>query len=110
MNPTQSKQQALDLFEEHRKAYLSHARDVAERIFYAKGHVTTDDVREECPVPSMFSAKVLGAVFNKERWESTGFTQTKIKTSHGRVVRVWVLKREYRKARQAYSPVQLALL
>lgn len=91
-----TQQQAFDLFEEHRKEYLAHCRDVAERIFYFKGHVTTDDIRTECPVPSMFNATVLGAVFRDGRWEKSGIMQTSVKSSHGRDIKIWVLKPEYR--------------
>ena len=90
-----SKAEAMSLFEKTRQEFLAEARWVAYKIGQHKGSVTIDDVREEIKVPSWVNAKVLGAVFNqrdhmdKPLWEKIGYTPTKTKTSHGRIISVW---------------------
>lgn len=100
----------MNLFELQRAEFLAHCRDVAERLYVLLNRsISIDDVRAEVKVPSMFSAKVLGAVFNTERWQKTGYEPTKIKTSHGRLVTLWELKPEYRKPAKSYFN-QMALI
>lgn len=101
---TLNKQQAMDLFEIQRQAYLSHCRDIAERLYNLYGPLTIDQVREQCPPPQIFNAKVLGAVFNTEKWQKRGYEPTKIKSSHGRLVAIWELKPEYRKRPEVNQP------
>lgn len=91
----QSKSEAMTLFEKERADFLANARWTAYQIGKNKGAVTIDDVRSEIKVPSFVNAKVLGAVFNqrdhmdKPLWEKIGYQQTKVKSSHGRLVTVW---------------------
>lgn len=95
MTAFKSKQEAFDMFEERRAAFLAEARWIAYKIGQKKGSVTIDDVREEIKIPSFITGKVLGAVFNqrdhmdKPLWEKIGTTKTKIKSSHGRDISVW---------------------
>lgn len=95
-----TKQQALNLFETHRKEFLEHCRWVAVRIAKDKGNVTIDDVRDECPLPLNIDGRVYGAVFASEEFEIVGHTKTRIKSSHGRLVGVYTLKPEYRNYKQ----------
>lgn len=88
---TQSKQEAMDLFERTRKEFLGHCRWVAKRIYQQKGNVCIDDVREQVQLPDGVNGKVFGAVFNSAEWERVGYTQTKIKTSHSRTIGVFRL-------------------
>jgi hypothetical protein len=104
-----TKQQAMNLFERERAEYLAHCRDVAERLYNLHGPISIDQVREQCPPPEMFNAKVLGAVFLTEKWQKRGYEPTKIKSSHGRLVAIWELKPEYRQPAKTYFN-QMALL
>lgn len=89
--PNDSKQLAMNLFETNRKEFLTYARWVAERICRVKGHVTTDDVREEIGLPKDLDGRVYGAVFNRKDWRKVSYTQTKIKSSHGRPIAIFTL-------------------
>lgn len=89
---TNTKQEAFDLFEQKRHEFLENCRWVARRLCKEKGHVTTDDIRKECPLPLGIDGRVYGAVFAGEEWEKTGTISTKIKASHGRPISVFVLK------------------
>lgn len=92
---TNSKAEAMTLFEQQRSEFLAHARDVAYHIGKNRGSVTIDDVKDEVKVPSWVNAKVLGAVFNQKDhngdplWEDVGRTKTRDKSSHGREIKVW---------------------
>lgn len=104
MSHFESKAQALDFFEKEKANYLALAREVAEKLATFNSWITIDQVREECPPPpTLTSNKVLGAVFNTEKWERVGYEPTKIKTSHGRIVTRWSLKPEYRKPVSHYA-------
>ena len=87
----ETKQQALNLFEVTRGEFLLFARWVAKKIAKKQGNVTIDDIRNEVKVPLNLDGRVLGAVFNTPEWEKVGYAQTKVKSSHGRVVAVWRL-------------------
>lgn len=92
---TNTKAEAMTLFEQQRSEFLSNARWTAYQIGKHKGNVTIDDVREEIKIPSFINGKVLGAVFNQKDhmgnplWEKIGTTKTRVKSSHGRDVSVW---------------------
>lgn len=88
----ENKQEALNLFEANRKEFLEYARWVGKRIAEKKGNVTIDDIRAEISVPLNLDGRVLGAVFNTPDFERVGYSTTKVKSSHGRVVSVWHLK------------------
>lgn len=88
---TNSKQQAMNLFEATRIEFLDYARWVARKICLEKGHVTIDDVRELVSLPPGIDGRVYGAVFKEKDWIKTGFTQTKIKSSHNRPISVFTL-------------------
>jgi len=84
-----SKQQAMNLFEATRHEFLEYARWTARKICQEKGHVTTDDVRELVELPKGIDSRVFGAIFKGNEWIKTGYTHTKIKSSHGRPIAVF---------------------
>ena len=85
-----NKTQAFSYFEIERKKYLDNARDIMRRKFKITGRpVSTDDVWEECPVPSMFKSVVMGAVFNTDDWEFVDYVKTQRPSSHGRRIARW---------------------
>lgn len=88
-----TKQQALGLFEITRSEFLANCRWIARRIAKQKGHATIDDVRNEVKIPLGIDGRVMGAVFNTPDFEKVGYTNTKIKSSHGRPIAVFRLKK-----------------
>jgi len=87
----ETKQIAMNLFEMTRKEFLDYARWIAKDICRKKGHVTSDDVREFAKLPPNIDGRVYGAIFSGDEWIKTGYTQTKIKSSHGRPIAVFTL-------------------
>jgi hypothetical protein len=93
-----TKQQALDLFEEKRKEALADCRWIAKRIAQQNnGYCNIDLVREQHKCPDGVNPKFYGAVFNSAEWVHSGYKITSRKTSHGRPVSVWYWK-EYKPA------------
>ena len=86
----QSKQQAMDLFEAKRKEFLELCRWIAVKICKKNGRVTIDDVRNEVKLPLGIDGRVFGAVFSGKEWVKTGYTQTKIKSSHNRPISIFI--------------------
>lgn len=88
-----TKQEALDLFEQTRADFLANCRWLAKRIAQQNnGYVNIDQVREQVATPEGVNPKVYGAVFNKDDWEHSGYKITTRKTSHGRPISVWFFK------------------
>lgn len=86
---TDDTQQALALFEP--SEYLAHARLVAFQLFNrTRRAVTVDDVREICPPPAGVDSRIMGAIFNTKDWKPAGYTQSKRRECHGRVIRQFV--------------------
>lgn len=94
MTAINTKQKALDLFEEKRAEFLATARWIAIRRAKETldGIITIDDVRQDIITPEGVDPRVYGAVFNTEDWEKVGYTQTSRKTSHGRPVALFRYK------------------
>lgn len=86
------KQHALDLFEDHRAAYLERARWWAVHLANMHGQVSTDELWEMCPVPEEFDPRVLGAVFRGKKWERVGQKLSRRPVCHGRPVTIWRLR------------------
>lgn len=86
-----SKQEALNIFEYTRKEFLDDARQKALIIFKEKGKVTTDDIRKVVTIPAGIDARVMGGIFRNKTWKKIGYTETSIKTSHGRPISVFIL-------------------
>lgn len=88
-----SKQIAMDIFEVTRREFLDYARWTARKICSEKGHVTSDDVRELVKLPKGVDGRVCGAIFRGTEWKKTGYTQTKISSSHRRPIGIFVLNK-----------------
>jgi hypothetical protein len=85
---TKARDEALDLFELHRAAWLATARDAASRLYRRFGRpITIDDVRDECPPPPGTDPRVMGGVFSG--WRPVGFTNSRRRTCHGRPIRLF---------------------
>lgn len=83
---TQSRDEALELFEIHRAEWLATARGVAIRLYQREGRpITVDDVRAECPPPAGSDPRVMGGVF--VGWTPVGYTNSRRRTCHGRPIR-----------------------
>mgnify|MGYP003333838865 CR=1 FL=1 len=83
-----------DLFQDTKQRWLDEARQTARKIIATTGKATIEDVLEQCPRPTYLHRNVTGSVFQHEDFEPVGFTASRRKVSHGRVVRVWQLKHE----------------
>jgi hypothetical protein len=90
MSGEELKQEALDLLEQHRKRWLTEARDYANDLYRAaRRPITSDDIWDGWPPPEGVDSKVMGAVF-RGGWVPVGYTQTKRASSHARPIRMWV--------------------
>jgi hypothetical protein len=82
-----SKDDALSVLEQARKAYLTKAREVAEKIaIHGDGTCTVNQVREVCPPPDEFDGRVMGAIFNTSEWQHDGYLRSSRITCHGRPI------------------------
>ena len=90
---TKSKQQAFDLFEQHRAEYIAKARAAALRIALSRksGRITIDDVRAECPPPKSIDPRVMGGVLRAPEWERVGYQSSKRTVCHKRPVAIFRL-------------------
>ncbi len=86
---TRTKEEAFDLFENHRAEFLAYARSVADEFYKFNGSVTTDNIRNLIDIPETINKKVLGCVFNTKEWVLIGYTKSKVKTSHGRTIGIF---------------------
>jgi len=89
----------MSLFEKNRRAYVEYARRQARHLIYKHGSVTVDDLRDfiEDSIPAWMSRKFLGAVLAGKEFIPVGFTKTKRKSSHGRLIRIFKLRRKNEK-------------
>lgn len=84
----ETKEQAFDLFEQHRQDWLTAARtfinshDVGARL-------TVDDVRDAVPPPEGVDGRVMGAVFKGMPWEAVGYKSSKRLTCHKRPIAIF---------------------
>lgn len=91
--PVASKEEAFELFEEHRPDWLAKARATARQLFLSTGEpVTADDIHQHCPIPKGFDPRVMGAVFKNGEWEPVGFVLSKRAVCHHRPIRAFRLK------------------
>jgi len=88
----ETKQQALDLFEETRQNFLKKCRSVARDIARTKESITIDDVRLQVQLPEGLDGRVFGAVFHSDEWEKVGYINSKQKENHGRPIGVFKIK------------------
>jgi len=86
-------QQTFSFITENKKAWLEDARR-SMRLHLRGGapYVTSDTVWKYCPPPKYLNPKILGSVFISPDFESVGFTRTKRKSSHGRIIQKFRLK------------------
>ncbi len=97
-----NKQTAFNYFEAYRKELLEYARWIAIKLAKENnGYCTIDLVREQIKEVPKFKTltvdpRVFGAVFRKDIWGKTGYTQTKRQNAHGRPIAIFKLKTDYR--------------
>ncbi len=85
--------EALDMLEAARLAYVMRERAVAEAIYARKGWVCVDDIRAECPPPSDIDGRVLGCVLRKrDGWivDETRKVFSGRKLNHGKRIAAFV--------------------
>ena len=83
--------EAFDLLERTRAEWIARALTEARVLIARDGYVTTDSLRDVCPVPEGVDARVVGAVLNKRNFLDAGPTKTSRRTSHGRPISKWIL-------------------
>jgi hypothetical protein len=71
--------------------WLDQARHVAYKIAQDTGEVTSDDVHEKCPLPSVAHHNLMGAVFKDPRFKPIGYRQSARPSAHGRVIRIYCI-------------------
>lgn len=94
---TNSQQLVLDIYETvgaRKRVFLWNCRIVAEELALktSDGIITIDEVRKACPLPEDIDGRIYGAVFKQDDWIALGFTQTLVKSSHGRLIRKFLFK------------------
>lgn len=92
-----TQQLVLDIYETigaRKRAFLWNCRMVAEDLALKTrdGVISIDDVRRACPLPEYIDGRIYGAVFKQDEWIALGFTQTSVKSSHGRLIRKFLFK------------------
>lgn len=90
---TETFEDALELFEQHRADWLAAARSWARSRAKTAGIITINDIRRDGPpIPEGVDPRVAGAVFaEKGVWENVGYGRSARRTSHGRPVARWRL-------------------
>ena len=81
--------QALDLLERTRAAYIAEALEWAHGSVDGNGDVTADDIHEVYPVPAGIDPRVLGAVLNPRHFKLLGYQQSRRRVNHARRIAVW---------------------
>lgn len=71
--------------------WLSQARKTALRVAAERGSVCSDDIHENCPLPSGAHPNLMGAVFRGIGLTHVGWTHTTRPTGHGRTIRVYAV-------------------
>lgn len=89
-----TKQEALDLFfkNENKRLLSEEITEQAIGICRKMGKVTVDDLRKVVKLPESTDARIFGAVLSQKVFEPIGFTITKVKSSHGRPIRVFKIR------------------
>lgn len=86
-NDTHSRDAALALLEQTRKAYLVEARRVAITIaLEGNGTCTVNQVRDVCPPPKQCDGRVMGAIFNTQDWVHDGYLRSSRAACHHRPI------------------------
>ena len=84
--------EALDRLAETRALWVSAATARAHSLILYWGHVTTDTLREACPVPKDVDARVVGTVLRQSNFKADGYQPTGRSSSHHRPITRWVEK------------------
>lgn len=84
-----------DLFNKTREQWLNGARNVAFQLLKTRTKITIEDVLELYPRPKYLHRNTTGSVFKNEWFQAIGYTASKRKQSHGRVIRLWTLSDEF---------------
>lgn len=96
LDPEQlAKEQGMSLAASVRPLLLRLAQDVAERLAQERGVVTADDVFEWLEAnghkPSALG-NAAGLLFRGPQWEPCGFTESRRKGNHRRMIRQWRIR------------------
>lgn len=79
-----------------RAEWLAKARLVALQLVRERGQITSDDVREKCPIPAGVDPRCIGPLFRDPMWELVKYVRSTRKICHHHPIGLWQLKAEYR--------------
>ena len=82
---------ALAGHEMTKKQWIGWARSVAWGIAHQKGTVTSDDVREMCPIPPEIHPSVMGAVLRHKTFKLLHFEKSRRDVANARRIGVYRL-------------------
>ncbi|CAH1689721.1 conserved hypothetical protein [Hyphomicrobiales bacterium] len=86
----------LPNLEAARAEWLAKARLVALELVKERGQITSDDVREKCPIPAGVDPRCIGPLFRDPMWELVGYVRSKRKICHHHPIGLWRLKNDQR--------------
>ena len=89
------KSQFISLFEQNKPKWVEYLRRQARHLCYKHGFVTADSLREFCgnSLPSWMDMRIIGGVLSSKDFQPIEFVKTERKTSHGRFIRKFKLRR-----------------
>jgi hypothetical protein len=83
----------LDLVEDNGQVFVKTMRGYARMVAREHGEVTSDDLRRHAERIGLYPhhKNAWGAILRRPMFKPIGHTQSKIRSNHGRLIRVWGL-------------------
>lgn len=85
------KEQGMQLAADTRQDDLSIARDIARMLNDRFGKVDADMVQDRLIPRGINLGNAAGSIFKTKEWVHVGYTKSRRKTNHARVISVWTL-------------------
>lgn len=79
-----------------RAEWLAKARLIALELVKEKGEITSDDVRERCPIPPGVDPRCIGPLFRDPMWELVRYVRSTRKICHHHPIGLWRLRDDNR--------------
>lgn len=96
MNENREKRdEAIDAVQKDHADWVTDAQTWALNHAMMNGTVTSDDVRDNCPLPEGADPRILGAVFRNginRRLHKVGYTESRSPRAHARPIPVWSIR------------------
>lgn len=81
-----------DLFKKSKQEWLTDTREYAMQLSDGYKVITIEDVLVAKPLPDYLHHNTIGSLFNRKDFKHVGYTTSKRRVSHGRVISQWVSK------------------